>query len=161
MVISQSLSCLLLHLIFSTKDRFPLLAPDDLLSRTHAYLGGIFREADCPSLTVGGTADYVHAFFQLSRTLQVAKLVEQIKSNSSRWLKSQGLHNFGWQRGYACFSVGKSQADAVVAYIRDQAEHHRHVSYHDTRSRSTSGTSGTETRFFLTFGALTLEGTVT
>jgi putative transposase len=84
----QSLSCLLLHLIFSTKDRFPLLRDDDLLTRTHAYLGGVFREADCPSLTIGGTADHVHAFFQLSRTLQVAKLVELIKSNSSRWLKT-------------------------------------------------------------------------
>jgi putative transposase len=127
----QSLSCLLLHLIFSTKDRFPLLRDDDLLTRTHAYLGGVFREADCPSLTIGGTADHVHAFFQLSRTLQVAKLVELIKSNSSRWLKTQGIHNFAWQRGYACFSVGKSQADAVANYIHNQAEHHRHVSYQE------------------------------
>jgi putative transposase len=127
----QSLSCLLLHLIFSTKDRFPLLRDDDLLTRTHAYLGGVLREADCPSLTIGGTADHVHAFFQLSRTLQVAKLVELIKSNSSRWLKTQGIHNFAWQRGYACFSVGKSQADAVANYIHNQAEHHRHVSYQE------------------------------
>jgi REP-associated tyrosine transposase len=127
----QSLSCLLLHLIFSTKDRFPLLRDDDLLTRTHAYLGGVFREADCPSLTIGGTADHVHAFFQLSRTLQVAKLVELIKSNSSRWLKTQGIHNFAWQRGYTCFSVGKSQADAVANYIHNQAEHHRHVSYQE------------------------------
>jgi REP element-mobilizing transposase RayT len=127
----QSLSCLLLHLIFSTKDRFPLLRDDDLLTRTHAYLGGILREADCPLLTIGGTADHVHAFFQLSRTLQVAKLVELIKSNSSRWVKTQGIHNFAWQRGYACFSVGKSQAEAVATYIRNQAEHHRHISYQD------------------------------
>ena len=83
----QSLSCVLLHLIFSTKDRFPILRDEDLLSRTHAYLGGIFREADCPSLTVGSNADHVHAFFQLSRTLQVAKLVEIVKSNSSHWLE--------------------------------------------------------------------------
>jgi putative transposase len=101
----QSLSCLLLHLIFSTKDRFPLIRDEDLLSRTHAYLGGVFRQADCPSLTIGGTADHVHAFFELSRTSHLAKIVELIKSNSSRWLKSQGLHNFAWQRGYACFSV--------------------------------------------------------
>jgi putative transposase len=73
----------------------------------------------------------VHAFFQLSRTLPVAKLVELSKSNSSRWLKTQGIHNFAWQRGYACFSVGKSQADAVANYIHNQAEHHRHVSYQE------------------------------
>jgi REP element-mobilizing transposase RayT len=73
----------------------------------------------------------VHAFFQLSRTYHVAKVVEIIKSNSSRWLKSQGVNNFAWQRGYACFSVGKSQAETLVAYIRNQAEHHRHVSYQE------------------------------
>jgi putative transposase len=127
----QSLSCLLLHLIFSTKDRFPLIRDDDLLTRTHAYLGGIFREADCPSLTIGGTADHVHVFFQLSRTQHLAEVVELIKSNSSRWLESQGIHNFAWQRGYACFSVGKSQTDALATYIRNQAEHHRHVTYQE------------------------------
>jgi putative transposase len=127
----QSLSCLLMHLIFSTKDRFPLLGQEDLLSRTHAYLGGILRDINCPSLVVGGTADHVHAFFQLSRTQHVAKVVEVIKSNSSHWLKSQGLNNFAWQRGYACFSVGKSQPAAVAAYIRNQAEHHQHVSYQE------------------------------
>jgi putative transposase len=127
----QSLSCLLMHLIFSTKDRFPLLGQEDLLSRTHAYLGGILRDTNCPSLVVGGTPDHVHAFFQLSRTQHVAKVVEIIKSNSSRWLKSQGINNFAWQRGYACFSVGKSQAETLVAYIRNQAAHHRHVSYQE------------------------------
>jgi REP element-mobilizing transposase RayT len=64
-----------MHLIFSTKDRFPLLGQEDLLSRTHAYLGGILRDMNCPSLVVGGTADHVHAFFQLSRTQHVAKVV--------------------------------------------------------------------------------------
>jgi putative transposase len=120
-----------MHLIFSTKDRFPLLGQDDLLSRTHAYLGGILRDTNCPSLVIGGTADHVHVFFQLSRTQHIAKVVELLKSNSSHWLKSQGVNNFAWQRGYACFSVGKSQAEAVAAYIRNQAEHHRRVSYQE------------------------------
>jgi putative transposase len=120
-----------MHLIFSTKDRFPLLGQDDLLSRTHAYLGGILRDTNCPSLVIGGTADHVHVFFQLSRTQHIAKVVELLKSNSSHWLKSQGVNNFAWQRGYACFSVGKSQAEAVAAYIRNQTEHHRRVSYQE------------------------------
>jgi putative transposase len=120
-----------MHLIFSTKDRFPLLGQDDLLSRTHAYLGGILRDTTCPSLVIGGTAAHVHVFFQLSRTQHIAKVVELLKSNSSHWLKSQGVNNFAWQRGYACFSVGKSQAEAVAAYIRNQAEHHRRVSYQE------------------------------
>jgi putative transposase len=129
--VPQSLSSLLMHLIFSTKDRFPFLGHEDFLSRTHAYLGGILRDTNCPSLVVGGTADHVHACFQLSRSQSVAKVVEVIKSNSSLWLKTQGLDKFAWQRGYACFSVGKSQVEAVVAYIRNQGEHHRHVSYEE------------------------------
>jgi putative transposase len=127
----QSLSSLLIHLIFSTKDRYPFLAQNDLLLRTHAYLGGILRESDCPSLTIGGTADHVHAFFRLSRTQQMAKVVETLKSRSSRWIKSQGMGNFAWQRGYGCFSAGKSQAATLVRYIQNQADHHRRVSFQE------------------------------
>ena len=127
----QSLSSLLVHLIFSTKDRYPFLGKSDPLSRTHAYLGGILRELQCPSIAIGGTADHVHAFFQLARTQHVAKVVEALKSNSSQWLKSQGIPTFAWQRGYGCFSVGKSQAETLVQYIGNQAEHHRKVSFQD------------------------------
>src|ERR1700730_11045934 len=87
----QSLSCLLAHLIFSTKERHPFLAQNELMLRTHAYLGGILREASCPSLVVGGTADHVHVFFHLPRTQHVAKMVETLKSHSSRWIKAQGI----------------------------------------------------------------------
>jgi putative transposase len=127
MYMPQSLSSLLIHLIFSTKDRYPFLAQNDLLHRTHAYLGGILRESDCPS-TIGGTADHVHAFFRLSRTQQMAKVVETLKSHSSRWIKSQDVGNFTWQRGYGCFSVGKSQATTLVRYIQNQADHQAKIS---------------------------------
>ena len=127
----QSLATVLIHLIFSTKDRYPFLAQDDLLTRTHAYLGGVLREAGCPSVTIGGTADHVHACFYLARTQNIAKVVELIKSNSSRWVRSQGLQTFAWQRGYACFSIGKSQLANLVTYIRNQAEHHRKVSFQE------------------------------
>ena len=90
----QSLSSLLIHLIFSTKDRCPFLGKSDLLQPTHAYLGGILRRVQCPAITIGGTADHVHAFFQLARTKNVAKVVEILKSNSSQWLKSQGISAF-------------------------------------------------------------------
>jgi putative transposase len=114
----QSLSCLLVHLVFSTKERHPFLAQNELMLRTHAYLGGILREASCPSLTIGGTADHVHAFFHLSRTQHVAKIVETLKSHSSRWIKAQGIEKFAWQRGYGCFSVGQSQVQALLRYIQ-------------------------------------------
>ena len=128
---SQSLSCLLVHLIFSTKERHPFLAQNDLMLRTHAYLGGILREASCPSLTIGGTADHVHAFFHLSRTQHVAKIVETLKSHSSRWIKAQGIEKFAWQRGYGCFSVGQSQVQALIRYIQKQADHHLKVTFQD------------------------------
>ena len=128
---SQSLSCLLVHLIFSTKERHPFLAQNDIMLRTHAYLGGILREASCPSLTIGGTADHVHAFFHLSRTQYVAKIVETLKSHSSRWIKAQGIEKFAWQRGYGCFSVGQSQVQALIRYIQNQADHHLKVTFQD------------------------------
>jgi putative transposase len=127
----QSLSCLLVHLVFSTKERHPFLAQNELMLRTHAYLGGILREASCPSLTIGGTADHVHAFFHLSRTQHVAKIVETLKSHSSRWIKAQGIEKFAWQRGYGCFSVGQSQVQALLRYIQNQADHHLKVTYQD------------------------------
>src|SRR5882762_5559421 len=115
----QSLSSLLIHLIFSTKDRYPFLGQKDLLSRTHAYLGGILRDSGSPSITIGGTADHVHAF-RLSRTQQMSKLVETLKSHSSRWLKYQGIGRFAWQRGYGCFSVSQSQVATLAQYIENQ-----------------------------------------
>jgi putative transposase len=126
---AQSLSCLLVHLIFSTKDRRPFLAQTELMLRTHAYLGAILREASCPSLIIGGTADHVHAFFHLSRTQHVAKIVEMLKSHSSRWIKAQGVEKFAWQRGYGCFSVSQSQVQALVRYIQNQADHHLKVTF--------------------------------
>src|SRR5215469_8932213 len=127
----QSLSSLLVHLIFSTKDRYPFLGKSDLLQPTHAYLGGILRRVQCPAITIGGTADHVLAFFQLARTQNVAKVVEILKSSSSQWLKSQGILAFAWQRGYGCFSLGKSQAETLVQYIANQAEHHQKISFQD------------------------------
>ena len=106
-------------------------AKSDLLQPTHAYLGGILHRVQCPAITIGGTADHLHAFFQLARTQNVAKVVEILKSNSSQWLKSQGIPAFAWQRGYGCFSVGKSQAEALVQYIASQAEHHQKISFQD------------------------------
>jgi REP element-mobilizing transposase RayT len=128
---AQSLCSLLVHLIFSTKDRCPFLGKSELLQPARAYLGGVLPRVQCPAITIGGTADHVHAFFQLARTQNVAKVVEILKSHSSQWLKSQGIPAFAWQRGYGCFSVGKSQAEALVQYIASQAEHHRKISFQD------------------------------
>ena len=122
----QSLSFLLIHVVFSTKDRFPVL---DAAVRPGllAYLATVARNADCECFRVGGAADHVHLAIRLSRTATTAKLIEELKTSSSKWLKTQSsaLVGFAWQRGYGAFSVGPSDLDALLHYIDNQKEHHR------------------------------------
>jgi putative transposase len=122
----QSLSRILVHLVFSTKNREPMLSTA-LQSDLHPYLAATLDHIECPSLRVGGVADHVHLLFGLSRTKTIAEIVETLKTTSSKWIKSKDarLTGFHWQSGYAAFSVSQSDADQVVAYIVNQAEHHR------------------------------------
>ena len=102
---SQSLSSLWTHLIFSTKDRFPFLKEPDLKNDMHRYLASVLRSHDCETLIVGGTSDHVHALFDLSRKYAVATIVKEIKRTSSAWVKevSPWCKKFHWQNGYAHF----------------------------------------------------------
>ena len=122
----QSLSLVIVHLIFSTKDRHPVLDPD-LRPKVHAYLATVARGIGCEAYRVGGVADHVHLAIRLSRAVTIADLVQELKTASSRWVKTQspGLTAFSWQRGYACFSVGPSDLEALRHYIDHQEEHHR------------------------------------
>jgi REP element-mobilizing transposase RayT len=122
----QSLSLVIVHLIFSTKDRHPVLDPD-LRPKVHAYLATVARGIGCEAYRVGGVADHVHLAIRLSRTVTIADLVQELKTASSRWVKTQspGLAAFSWQRGYACFSVGPSDLETLRHYIDHQEEHHR------------------------------------
>ena len=128
----QSLSYLLTHIVFSTKDRTPVL---DATVRTalHAYLATVARHVDCECFRVGGVADHVHLAVRLSRTLTMAKLIEELKTSSSKWLKIQSpaLASFAWQRGYGAFSVGPSDLNALLHYIDTQEEHHRARTFQD------------------------------
>ena len=128
----QSFSVVLVHLIFSTKDRERLIGAS-VEADLHAFLGGIARDCGCPALAVGGTADHVHVLASLSRTQTLAQLVEELKTRSSKWIKSKGgTHKvFHWQNGYGAFSVGKSQEDAVRKYIAAQKQHHRKTRFKD------------------------------
>jgi REP element-mobilizing transposase RayT len=123
---AQSLSNILVHVVFSTKDRRPVIDPS-VQPGLHRYIGGICGNLACPSLGVGGTADHVHLCVDLSRTVTVARLVEEIKKRSSKWMKTQGDRHraFTWQTGYGAFSVGQSTLPALRAYIGDQEEHHK------------------------------------
>jgi REP element-mobilizing transposase RayT len=128
----QSLSFVLVHIIFSTKDRKPVL-DTSVRSALYAYLATVARNAGCECYRVGGVADHVHLAVRLARTASIAKLVEDLKSSSSKWLKVQSpdLSKFAWQRGYGAFSVGPADLEALIQYIEGQEAHHRKVTFQD------------------------------
>jgi len=129
----QSLAKILVHAVFSTKDRRPLLRDHSTREELHRYIGGILNQLDCQSVIVGGVEDHVHVLCVLSRTCQAAEMVKEIKRGSSLWLKTKGadLLDFAWQRGYGIFSIGFSQIKTVQNYIARQEEHHRKGSFQD------------------------------
>jgi len=123
---AQSLSKVLLHIIFSTKNREPWL-DSNVRPRMHAYLATICRDAGADFVLVGGVSDHAHIVTTLARTLSQAQLIEEIKKASSKWVKALDARygGFFWQRGYAAFSVSPSQLDSVLEYVNKQQEHHR------------------------------------
>jgi putative transposase len=132
----QSLSRILIHLVFSTKNRERVLTPD-LQTELHPYLAATLDNIQCPSLQVGGVEDHVHLFFGLSRTRTIADIVETVKTSSSKWIKTKGAlyTNFHWQSGYGAFSVSQSDASAVVTYICNQAQHHQKMTFQEEYRR--------------------------
>jgi REP element-mobilizing transposase RayT len=125
------------HIVFSTKDRFPFFIDNELSSDTHAYLGGICKQLGAPVLKVGGALDHVHILCLLPRKRSIADLVWEIKRASSRWLKRKGpkLANLYWQEGYGAFGVSPSHVDALCTYIENQKEHHQTESFQDELRR--------------------------
>lgn len=123
---SQSLAQIYIHSIFSTKYRRPLIKPA-IQDELYAYMGdNIVRLKGIPFL-VNGVEDHVHIFSTLPKTVALCKFIEDIKRNSSRWIKTKGaeFHDFAWQNGYASFSVSSSRKNAVLRYIANQKAHHR------------------------------------
>lgn len=128
----QSLAKIYIHVIFSTKNRQPLLAEgwrDELFQ----VAGGVTNGIGCQSLIVGGVADHVHLLFQMSRVISLGDAVGRIKANSSLWInQTRGLRRkFHWQAGYAGFSVSQSNLETVRQYIHRQPEHHTRQSFQD------------------------------
>ena len=111
----QSLSRVLIHLVFSTKNRAPSLLPS-VQTELHAYLAGVLKGVDCPTLQAGGVDDHVHLLFGLSCTRSTSEVVETVKTSSSKWIKTKGAPfvGFHWQAGYGAFSVSQSEAETVV-----------------------------------------------
>ncbi len=129
----QSLAKILVHTVFSTQDRRPLLRDRALREELHRYLGGILAHLDCQPIIVGGVEDHVHWLCALARTCEAAAMVKEAKRGSSLWLKTQSpdLRDFAWQKGYGIFSIGFSQIESARDYIVGQEEHHRKMSFQD------------------------------
>ena len=121
-----------MHLVFSTKHREPLIHPP-VEAELHAYLGGICNKLDCTVIKVGGYTDHIHILCMLSKKIPLMKLLEEIKSHSSKWMKTKGDHlkDFYWQDGYGAFSVNPAQVEVVINYISRQKEHHKKKTFQD------------------------------
>lgn len=122
----QSLSVVLVHVVFSVKGRRPALT-ERVRPELHRYLASVLNGSENVCVRVGGVADHVHVAMCLGRTEAVSRVVERMKVSSSKWIKTKGpeFARFGWQRGYAAFSVGLGDRAALVRYIDGQAEHHQ------------------------------------
>jgi len=128
----QSLVRNYLHITFSTKNRVALI-DGSIQDELYKYLGGICKNNECNPLIVGGHYDHVHILCLLSQKIALMKLIEEIKSHSSKWIKTKGENyaNFYWQNGYGSFSVNPIETDVVKKYILNQAEHHKKVMFQD------------------------------
>jgi putative transposase len=130
-IMSQSLALVLVHIIFSTKNRIAFLPSPDLRSEAHAYLTGTLRGLHCEPLQVGGMADHVRILSGLSRTTSLAELVKKLKTSSTMAIKAKGHSHFSWQSGYGAFSVSQSAKESVMAYIASQEIHHRKMTFQE------------------------------
>ena len=128
----QSLSAVYIHLVFSTKERYPYLRDENLQQALHAHLGEVSKRLNCPPIRVGGVEDHVHILARFGRTITQAEWVKELKRVSNDWLKTEGgLYQFQWQAGYADFSVSASDLERVKRYIENQKEHHLRIGFQD------------------------------
>lgn len=121
---------ILLHIVFSTKHREPLIT-DASRERLYGYIGGIVRAEQGALHAIGGVDDHVHLLVRWRADAAISDLMRTLKSRSTKWVKSEFGSDFAWQEGYAAFSVSKSQEDVVRGYIAKQAEHHREVGFRE------------------------------
>jgi REP element-mobilizing transposase RayT len=128
----QSLVQNYIHIIFSTKHKDALIHPP-VEEELHGYLGGICNNLECHVIKVGGFTDHIHILCMLSKKIALMKLLEELKANSSKWIKTKGAvySKFYWQDGYGAFSVNPTEIDTVIEYISNQHEHHKKKTFQD------------------------------
>ena len=120
---TQSLSEIFIHIVFSTKNRDPLLNKD-IRCELYSYISQILKSLDSPSIAIGGVEDHFHILCRLSKNFTISKIVKDIKKNSSKWIKTKGILDFYWQNGYSVFSVSSSILNKISKYILNQEKHH-------------------------------------
>jgi putative transposase len=127
---SQSLSDIILHIVFSTKNRQPWIQLS-IEEELYRYICGVCRNLSCPIIKINGVEDHIHILLQLGRTRSLSELVSEIKSSSSRWIKTKGAtySDFAWQGGYGVFSVSRPNLDGAMNYLSSQKEHHKTVTF--------------------------------
>jgi putative transposase len=124
---SQSLSKLYVHIIFHVKNNLCLIKPEDD-QELYSYIGGVIKLSESIPININGIEDHIHILCIMSKNISLADLLEDIKRNSSRWIKTRGIHyaDFAWQGGYAGYSVSPSKVKIVNQYIENQKNHHKH-----------------------------------
>jgi putative transposase len=129
---AQTLTRLLVHVVFSTKERENTIAAD-IEQELYPYIGAICRTNESPLLVVGGTANHLHLLISMSKNLALSRLIMDIKKDSSKWIKTKGprFAGFHWQDGYGAFTLGESQLDAARQYITGQKVHHQSMTFED------------------------------
>ncbi|MCF6156838.1 MAG: IS200/IS605 family transposase [Candidatus Brocadia sp.] len=129
---SQSLTNLLIHIIFSTKDRV-LLIKQDIEGQLHSYMAEVFKSYDSHAIIIGGTENHIHTLCSLSKKIPLSKVIEEVKKSSSKWIKTKDSEygRFYWQNGYGAFSIGHSMKESTMQYIRNQKEHHKNKTFQE------------------------------
>jgi len=129
---AQTLVSLMVHVIFSTGNRQPLIT-SEIEPELFAYIGGILKNHESRLLDAGGTVDHVHLLISQSKNISLSSLMKDVKKGSSSWIKTKGrtFTNFHWQDGYGAFSIGKSDVPLLKKYIAGQKEHHRRRSFQE------------------------------
>jgi putative transposase len=141
--VPQSFTKLLFHVVFSTKNREPWIAPQWKLE-LYSFVGGVVRNRNGELLAVGGVADHLHLLVRLPPTRAPADVIRDIKSNSSGWLHERNVFPFAWQDGYGAFTLGPSAVRSVRAYIDNQEAHHARHSFADEREALLSAAGATD-----------------
>jgi len=127
---TQTFSDVLLHIVFSTKNRQPFIH-SGIENRLHQYIVAVCKDLDSPIIQIGGMPDHLHILLSLSRQITIGDLLSKIKSNSSRWVKTIDINSksFQWQKGYGVFALGASSRETAIRYIANQKNHHKKFTF--------------------------------